>query len=153
MSLDEDTEILTRIPLFALFEPGALRALALSSDAQALRAGDLLFRRGEESDGGYILASGSVALTAHDDGRPPLHVLRPWALIGEMALVAPSWRPITAQAREPTTVLKISRKLFHHILEQHPLTAARLREFFRERLVDFARNAQTGLVENGKLEA
>lgn len=145
MALDEDIDNLTRIPLFAIFEPDALRMLALSSETRVLRAGDVLFRRGENSDGGYILAAGSVALTTQDDGRPPLHVLRPWALIGEMALLAPSRRPVTAQAREPTAVLKISRALFHRILEQHPLTAARVRDFFRDRLLDFTRNAAAGL--------
>jgi CRP-like cAMP-binding protein len=148
MPLDHDTENLTRIPLFAVFEEGALRTLAFSSQTRVLRAGDLLFRRGEESDGGYILAVGSVALTAHDDGRPPLQVLRPWTLIGEMALVAPCRRPVTAQAREPTTVLQISRASFHRALEQYPLTAARVREFFRERLVDFARHAAAGLASS-----
>ncbi|WP_442754375.1 cyclic nucleotide-binding domain-containing protein [Methylocystis sp. JAN1] len=145
MTLDDDIDNLTRIPLFAIFETGALRNLAFASETGLLRAGDILFRRGEESDGGYILTMGSVALTTHDDGRPANHVLRPWALIGEMALVAPSLRPVTALALEPTTVLKINRTIFHQILEQHPATAARARDFFRQRLVDFARHAAAGL--------
>ena len=145
MTLDDDIDNLTRIPLFAIFETGALRMVAFSSETRLLRAGDNLFRRGEESDGGYILTMGAVALSTHDDGRPPSHVLRPWALIGETALVAPSLRPVTARAFEPTTVLKIGRTLFHQILEQHPVTAARARDFFRERLVDFTRNAAISL--------
>jgi CRP-like cAMP-binding protein len=145
MTRDDDIDNLTRIPLFAIFEAGALRSLAFASETRLLRAGDTLFRRGEESDGGYILTMGSVALTPHDDGRPPAQVLHPWALIGEMALVAPCMRPVNALAREPTTVLKIGRNLFHQILEQHPATAARARDFFRERLVDFSRHAAAGL--------
>lgn len=141
MTLDDDIANLTRIPLFAIFEPGALRMLAFSSETRLLRAGDALFLKGQESDGGFILTMGSVGLSRDDDGRPPAHVLHPWALIGEMALVAPSIRPVTALALEPTTVLKITRALFHQILEQHPGTAARTRDFFRERLVDFTRNA------------
>jgi CRP-like cAMP-binding protein len=145
MTLDDDIDNLTRIPLFAIFETGALRMLAFSSETRLLRAGDALFRRGDESDGGYILTMGSVGLVSHDDGRAPAYVLRPWALIGEMALVVPSLRPATARALEPTTVLKIGRTMFHQILEQHPATAARARDFFRDRLVDFARNAAAGL--------
>jgi CRP-like cAMP-binding protein len=146
MTLDDDIDNLTRIPLFAIFEAGALRNLAFASETRLLRAGDKLFRRGEESDGGHILTMGSVGLTTHDDGRPPAHVLRPWALIGETALVAPSLRPVTALALEPTTVLKIGRAVFHQILEQHPATAARARDFFRDRLVDFSRHAAANLV-------
>jgi CRP-like cAMP-binding protein len=54
--------------------------------------------------------------------------------LGEAALVAATTRPVTAIAREPTTLLKISRELFHRILDQHPLTAKQVREFFRNRL-------------------
>jgi len=149
MTLDDDISNLTRIPLFAIFEPGALRMLAFSSEARLLRTGDMLFRRGETSDGGFILTMGSVALDPYDDGRPPMQILRPWALIGEMALLAPLTRPVTAMAREPTTVLRTSRTLFHQILERHPLTAARTRDFFRDRLVDFAHGASAAVAQSG----
>lgn len=145
MTPEDDIDNLTRIPLFAIFEGGALRKLALSSETRLFRSGDALFRRGEESDGGYILAMGSVGLLPYDDARPPSHILRPWALIGETALVAPSRRPVTARAMEPTTALKIGRSLFHQILEQYPATAARTRDFFRDRLVNFTRQAMTGI--------
>lgn len=141
MALDDDIDNLTRIPLFAIFEASALRMLAFSSETRLLRAGDILFRRGEPSEGGYILSAGSIALELHDDGRPPAHILRPWAVLGETALVAPSIRPTTAVAREPSTVLRITRTQFHQILEQHPVTASRARDFFRDRLIDFTRNA------------
>lgn len=139
MTLDDDIDNLARIPLFAIFEPGALRTLAFSSETRLLRAGDVLFCRGEVSDGGYILTMGAVALDPHDDGRPVECIVRPWTLIGETALVAASQRPVTAIAREPSTVLKISRDLFHQVLEQHPLTAARSRDFFRARVLEFTR--------------
>jgi CRP-like cAMP-binding protein len=141
MTLDDDINNLIRIPLFAVFEPNALRMLAFSAETRLLRAGDALFRRGDVSDGGYVLTMGSVAIDPHDDGRPVTQILRPWTLIGETALVSPSIRPAGATAREPTTVLKISRPLFHMILEQHPATAARVRDLFRERLLAFTRSA------------
>jgi CRP-like cAMP-binding protein len=146
MTNDDDIDNLTRIPLFAIFEPNALRMLAFSSETRLMRAGDVLFRRGEESDGGYILSMGSIGLFPHDDGRPPAQVLHPWALIGEVALAAPSTRPVTARAMEPTTTLKIGRALFHQILEQHPATAIRTRDFFRDRLVGFTRQAATHFI-------
>ncbi|WP_036286304.1 cyclic nucleotide-binding domain-containing protein [Methylocystis sp. ATCC 49242] len=149
MTLDDDISNLTRIPLFAIFEAGALRMLAFSSETRLMRAGDTLFRRGEPSDGGFILTMGTIALDPYDDGRPAARFVRPWALIGETALVAPSLRPVTAVAREPATVLRISRALFHQILEQHPVTAARTRDFFRERLVDFTRGVAASVGANG----
>jgi CRP-like cAMP-binding protein len=149
MALDQDIDNIARIPLFAIFEENALRMVAFSSETRLLRAGDALFRRGEPSDGGYILSAGSVALLLHDDGRPAEHVLRPWAILGETALVAQTIHPATAVAREPTTILKLSRGVFHQILEQHPLTAARLRDFVRDRLIDFTRNAAAATEKAG----
>jgi CRP-like cAMP-binding protein len=137
MTLDDDIDNLARIPLFSNFEPNALRMLALSTETRLLRAGDVLFRRGEMSDGGYVLTLGAIALTAANDGRPQAKIVRPWTLIGETALLAPSTRPAAAIAQEPAKVLKILRPLFHLVLEQHPATAARVRDFFRCRLLDF----------------
>ena len=138
MALDAELDELTRIGLFGVFEPDALRGLIFGAETRLLRAGDVLFRRGEAADGGYLLASGSIALEAHDSGAPADKILRPRVLLGETALVAATIRPVTALAREPSTVLKISRTLFHQILEKHPATASRVRRLFEDRLKQFA---------------
>jgi CRP-like cAMP-binding protein len=142
MTLDDELDNLRRIPLFTIFEVGALQMMALASETRLLRAGDLLFQRGDQSDGGFILMLGSVGLSRND--ARPARIVRPWTLIGETALVAQGVRPVAARALEPSTVLKIRRALFHQILEQHPLTAARVRTFFRDRLLDFTRRAASG---------
>ncbi|MGJ0509893.1 MAG: cyclic nucleotide-binding domain-containing protein [Methylocystis sp.] len=144
MTLDDEIENLRRIPLFAAFEPAALQMLAFSLETRLLRGGDVLFQQGETSDGGFVLILGSVGLSTNGENEVS-HVIRPWALIGEMALVAPSRRPVTARALEPSTVLKIARPFFHQLLEQHPATATRVRDFFRERLVGFTRAAASDL--------
>jgi CRP-like cAMP-binding protein len=139
MTIDEEISNLRRIPLFAAFETDALRMLALAAEPRVLRTGEALFRRGEPSDGGFILTEGAIALEAQDDAGDP--VIEPWALIGEMALVSPSTRPVTARALDTSVVLAVRRAQFHHILEQHPATAARMRDFLRDRLVAFTRQA------------
>ena len=98
----------------------------------------MLFRRGETADGGYLLAAGAIAIEGREPGAPAEKILRPLVLLGETALVAATSRPMTAFAREPSTVLKISRTLFHQILEKHPATAARVRALFQDRLTQFA---------------
>jgi len=49
-------------------------------------------------------------------------------LLGELALVAPTQRPATAIAREPSTVMRISRSLFLKMLDGYPDAAVKLRE-------------------------
>jgi CRP-like cAMP-binding protein len=66
----------------------------------------------------------------------------PDALIGEIALISTSKRPVSAVAREPTTVLKISRALFHRVLQEFPGSAARARMVISERLTAFAKELE-----------
>lgn len=139
MALDDDISNLRRIPLFEEFDTEALRLLAFSAETKLLRAGDALFRRGEASDCGFILTSGSIALERRDDGRPADKIVRPFALLGEIALITTTTRPVTAIAREPATVLRITRTLFHRILEEYPGTAARVRRRLATKLDEFAR--------------
>lgn len=139
MALEDDIANLRRIPLLEDFDTEALRLLAFSAETRLLRAGDALFRRGEASDGGFILTSGSIALEKHDDGRPAEKILRPYTLLGETALIAETIRPVTAIAREPSTILKISRILFLRILDEFPATAARVRARVASRLTQFAK--------------
>jgi CRP-like cAMP-binding protein len=125
---------------FSVFETTALHELLMGAETRLLRAGDVLFRRGDASDGGFLLTSGSAAIESRDPAKPAEKILRPLALLGETALIASTTRPITALAREPSAVLKISRALVHQTLERHPATAARVRQLFRDRLMRLAEN-------------
>ncbi|MFY9657030.1 MAG: cyclic nucleotide-binding domain-containing protein [Methylocystis sp.] len=140
MALGREIEDLLAIEVFAVMEEAALRELLFGVDTRLLRAGDMLFRRGETADGGYVLTKGSIAVETGEPGRPADHVVHPIALLGESAMIATTKRPATAFAREPSTVLKIPRSLFHRVLEAHPQTALWVRQFFQDRLKDFVEN-------------
>ncbi|MGH6818269.1 MAG: Crp/Fnr family transcriptional regulator [Methylovirgula sp.] len=136
MALDEDLRNLARNPILAALEPETLRQVAQGALPRTLRAGDVLFRRDEPSEGGFLLRSGSIAFD------PPSHdatsrIVRPPALIGEMALITPTRRPTTATAREPATLLEIPRALFQRALSQSPRSAERLRRLVATRLRGF----------------
>jgi CRP-like cAMP-binding protein len=137
MARDTELNELQRIELFATMEPEAMRSLMVSAEMRLLRAGDTLYRKGEAADCGYLLTKGAVALDTGETGRPVDKILRPIALLGEIALVASTTRPVTIFAREPTTVLRISRTLFHHTLEKHPQSALRVRRLFKDRLTNY----------------
>ena len=139
MALDTDLDELAHIEIFAVFEREALKGLILGAETRMLRAGDVLFRRGEAAEGGYLLVAGSVALEGREPGAPAEKILRPLTLLGETALVAATTRPVTALACEPSTVLRIPRARFHQCLEKHPATALRVRQFFKDRLLQFTR--------------
>lgn len=142
MALEDDIRRLSRISLFRALETDALRLIAFGAETRILRAGDILFRKGDRSDAGFIVLSGSVALDAKSDGSPPAHVVRPESLIGEVALLVETERRATAMAREPSTVLKISRELFHRVLREYPESAKRLRAAMASELKSFVRDLE-----------
>jgi CRP-like cAMP-binding protein len=126
VALKRDIAILQTVPLFEAMDEDALRLIAFSAENRVFRAGDLLFRRGDMSDGGYVVLSGAIALDAMDDGSPAPVVATSGALIGELALITDTVRPATAIVREPCVVLKISRHVFRRVLEEFPELAERV---------------------------
>jgi CRP-like cAMP-binding protein len=138
MGLEDDIAKLTRNATFAVLEPDALRLIAFSAETRILRAGDILFRRDEPSNGGFVVLTGSIALDASDLGATA-RIIRPPALIGDLAMLTQTLRPATAIAREPSSVLRISRHLFHRVLNEFPGSAERLRRSLAARLDQFTR--------------
>ena len=137
MALNDDIAFLARQPLLSLMDRDALRLVAFAAESRTLRAGDVLFRRGEGSDGAFLVISGAVALSRDDDGGPAEEIAGPGALIGELALFAALERPTTAIAREPTQVMKLSRSVMRRVLAESPDSAAALAHAIEERLTEF----------------
>ncbi|MGH6793652.1 MAG: cyclic nucleotide-binding domain-containing protein [Methylocella sp.] len=147
MGLEVDIGKLARIPAFAGIEPDALRLIAFSAETRLLRAGDVLFRRDEISNDGFVLLAGSIAMDASGDGAATARIVRPPGLIGDLALLTQTRRPATAIAREPSTVLRISRQLFRRVLQEFPVSAERLRQSLRASLLQFT--GELGAVRRG----
>jgi CRP-like cAMP-binding protein len=151
MGLEEDIGKLARNPALAALEPGALRLIVFSAERRQLHAGDVLFRRGEPSNDGFVVLEGSIAVDSSGHGAAVARIVRPPGLIGELALLTQTKRPATAIAREPSTVLRISRQLFHRVLSEFPRSAERLRQSLSERLLQFT--AQLGSVRRRRFGA
>jgi CRP-like cAMP-binding protein len=122
MALDDDIATLARAPLFHLVEHEALRLLAFAGEHKALRAGDVLFRKGDRADGGFVVTKGAIAVDAEAGAEP--FVAERGALIGQTALFSRGGeRPATATARVPSAVLRISPTLMRRVLQEFPVTA------------------------------
>lgn len=137
MSLNDDIALLARQPLLGLMDRDALRLVAFAAETRSLRAGDVLFRRGEGSDGAFLVISGAVALNREDDGRPADEIVGPGALIGELALFTALERPVTAVAREPTQVMRLARSVMRRVLGESPDSAQAIAQAIAQRLHDF----------------
>ena len=134
MALDDDIAILSIAPLFSLLDRDALRLVAFAAESRQLRAGDMLFRKGDKSDGGYVVTRGVIALDAQDDGSPATFVAAPGAVIGRAALFTRIERPATATAREPSNVMRVSPSLMRRVLEEFPSAAVAMQNAMAEEL-------------------
>jgi CRP-like cAMP-binding protein len=151
MGLEDDIGVLARNPTLAALEPEALRLIAFAAETKTLRAGDVLFRRDEISNDGFVVLSGSVAIDPSGLGAATARIVRPPGLIGDIALLTQTRRPATAIAREPTSVMRISRQLFHRVLNEFPASAEKLRQALAGRLLQFT--AELGSVRRNRMKA
>jgi CRP-like cAMP-binding protein len=136
MALNDDIHVLAQVQSLALLEREALRLLAFAGQTRILIAGDVLFRKGDVADGGYVVTSGSIALDSREDGSPASYVAGEGTLLGETAMLVETTRAATAVAREPSSVMKLTREVVLRVLSEFPDSALALRQAIAERLRD-----------------
>jgi CRP-like cAMP-binding protein len=134
MALQDDIATLSSAPLFSLLGADALRLVAFAAETRSLREGDVLFRKGDRSDGGYVVKNGAIALTPQGEGAPPAFVAEAGAVIGQAALFTRLTRSATATALAPSTVIRVSPSLMRRVLEEFPAGAAALRDIMEDEL-------------------
>ena len=131
MAIDDDITFLERVPTLSLLGRQALRILAIGAETRYIHSGEVLFKRGEEADGAYVIQDGRFKLSSNDGNEL---TVGPCTLLGEVALFSETRRPATARALEPSTVLRIPRFLFVRMLDSFPEAARKLREILAGRL-------------------
>jgi CRP-like cAMP-binding protein len=128
LSIEDDITFFERVPTLRMLGRTALRILAIGAESRYVHDGEQLFKANDAADCGYVVQEGSFTLAAEQPSRTPQIVAGPGTLLGELALIAETKRPVTATAREPSTVIRISRSLFLKMLEGYPEAAYKLRE-------------------------
>jgi CRP-like cAMP-binding protein len=131
MSIEDDIAFLERVPALSLLGRDALRILAIGSESRYVHEGVTLFAEGEDADSAFVVQEGSFDLVSNGGGS---ETVGPGALMGELALVAEMKRPTAAVAREPSSVVRITRQLFMKMLESDPAAAARMRDALAARV-------------------
>jgi CRP-like cAMP-binding protein len=128
LSIEDDIAFLERVPTLRLLGRTALRILAIGAESRYVHDGEALFHAGDSADSGYVVQEGTFELRPAALMNAPEVVAGPGTLLGELALLVETSRPATAVAREPSTVIRISRSLFLKMLEGYPDAAQTLRD-------------------------
>jgi len=140
MSLEDDIAFFERVPTFAALGRQALHILAIGAETKQLASGAVLFYAGELADGGYVVQQGALRLESGTFSEGQDLIAGPGTLVGELALLTDTVCAATAIAKEPTTVIRISRSLFRKMLEGYPEAAMKLRGIIVERMDDWTRD-------------
>jgi CRP-like cAMP-binding protein len=117
---------LKRFPILAELAEGELELLEELLEPVTLRAGQQLFREGQEADGLVLLQAGRLRFESDRAGE--LGEAEPGAAVGAFSLVVVGRREATAVASEDSEVLRLSRTAFHRFAEDSPRGACRVLE-------------------------
>jgi CRP-like cAMP-binding protein len=127
MAIEDDIRLFSIVPFLQGFGPEALRLLAFGSERLVLRSGRELYRANQAADCGFVVSSGEIELSSEtESGKQDHGRFGRGALLGELALIAPSRRPVNATAATEAEVVRISRSVFMRILGEYPEIAAKL---------------------------
>jgi cAMP-dependent protein kinase regulator len=123
--------VLPKTPFFSVLTRAQLQTFVERVRLVHLRAGEVLFSRGDAGDALYVVAWGEVAVVADRE----LARLAEGEFFGEISLLADRPRTATVRATVDSHVLAIDRALLADLVSESPEMLKILLRFLRERLV------------------
>ncbi|MBI1776827.1 MAG: cyclic nucleotide-binding domain-containing protein [Proteobacteria bacterium] len=135
MSLQEEVDLLRKIPLFARIEPAKLKLLAFTSERLIFEANQRLCKQGDVGDAAFILIDGEARVLI-DTAAGPIEVAKLGAgdVVGEIAILCDVPRTATVEARTKVTTLRISKDLFFRLVNEFPQIAIEIMRELARRL-------------------
>lgn len=128
-------EFLKQVPLFRELKDNELEKIASICKEEAISAGTLIFREGEEGDALYIITKGSVKIDkALPRGEETLAVLTVGDFFGEMAMIDNFPRSASATTQREASVLIIKKLELDELLERDHEIARKLYKIFARTL-------------------
>ncbi len=135
MSLNQDVEVLKRIPLFANFEPAKLKLLAFASERMTFDPGQIVCAQGDTGDSAYVIISGEADVIVNTpDGPVTIARLKDNAFVGEIAILIDIPRTATVQAATELVTLEITKDLFFRMITEFPGMAVEVMRELASRL-------------------
>ncbi len=120
MSIEQEVEILRKIPLFANIDPAKLKLMCFASERLTFKAGQSLFDQGDSADSAYIIVAGAADVIV-TTGKPSVvaHVAKN-DIVGEIAILCDVPRTATVTATSELTALKVTKDLFFRMVTDFP---------------------------------
>jgi CRP-like cAMP-binding protein len=138
MELDDNTAVLDRADFFSICDTEQKRLLAFASERKAFSAGDIIFAKGDASDGAYVLIRGQVAAgDSSTSGSKLQRISEAGAVLGELGLVLSRPRRASMRAATDVELLFVPRSAFAKLMKQYPIMAERAAMRIETELQDY----------------
>ena len=134
MSIDQEVDILRKIPLFANIDPAKLKLMCFASQRMTFKAGQSLCDQGEAGDSAFIIIEGDADVVVHNNG--PLVVAKVGKndIIGEIAILCDVPRTASVVATSELTALEITKDLFFRMVTDFPEMGVEIMRVLAHRL-------------------
>ncbi len=134
MSIEQEVEVLRRIPLFANVEPAKLKLMCFASERITYKGGQSLFEQGDIGDAAFIIVDGSADVIVTRDAPIVVAQVGKDDIVGEIAILVDIPRTATVTATSELTVLKITKDLFFRMITDFPEMGVEIMRVLAQRL-------------------
>ena len=132
--VNDATEHLTKVPIFAPLCEEEVQKLAESSTRRVFAPGEAIVRKGQEGGSMYVIVRGSVSVQLPGtNGAMTINKLQMNDFFGEMSLLTGEPRTANVVADEETDVLQIRKAAIKPIFEANPDLLSSISEIVEER--------------------
>lgn len=135
MSIEQEVEVLRKIPLFAKIDPAKLKLMCFASRRLTFRKGQNLFDQGDAGESAFIIIDGAADVVVKTDDRP-LVVAQVGKndIVGEIAILCDVPRTATVTATSELTALEVTKELFFRMVMDFPEMAVEIMRVLAHRL-------------------
>jgi CRP-like cAMP-binding protein len=121
MLLNDEVQLLRKVPYFCRVDPCKLKLLAFTSDRVCYDPGEELFTQGDDAEAAYVILRGEAELFTHTAGEEiKIGEAGCNSIIGEMCLISSSLQAVTARAKTEVEALRIAKDTFFKVIADNP---------------------------------
>ncbi len=138
--------------LFNTFTEKEINLLLASCSLKKVARGEHIFSEGLDATAFFIVVSGKVKIyKLSPDGKEyTLHIHGPGDLVAEAAIFDSMVYPASCMALEDTTLVRMSREGFLHLIKEHPELSLKMMSSYSKRLRQFVAKIEELSLKNIK---
>jgi CRP/FNR family cyclic AMP-dependent transcriptional regulator len=152
VSLQQEFELLRRVPFFAEIEPAKLKLLAFMSERVGFDDGKVVCRQGDPGDAAYLIIDGEADIVLEGPAGPlTVATLGANEIVGEMSILTGAPRNATVRAKGRLVALRIAKDPFMRMVREFPAMAVSIMQELAHRVEANNNQLRAALSEVRKL--